>query len=267
MASELQRAQRPGSQMVRETCTLWLHDWTPPWKEPPECRCTVQKPPASCSTRSGSWDLHSGQQWPSIASKLNSCRVQSKQEADLNLRQILLWKWNRAAQLVQQKVQGTSKATKPVGAVEPVTVGERHALQPVAGWRWLWHLITARAPLVSSCPGYQFKRIVLDIMGPMPTTHCSNKYILIVRNYFTKWKEEFVIPNLEASSREAVGKSHFQVWSARKDPLRPGTKLWSPAAPGNMCAVQYGQEQNLSIQARKWWNGWMNEPYLARHVG
>ena len=62
-------------------------------------------------------------------------------------------------------------------------------------------------------------------MGPMPTTDCSNKYIPIVGNYFTKWKEVFVIPNLEASSREAGGRSHFQVWSARKDPLLPGTKL------------------------------------------
>ena len=58
----------------------------------------------------------------------------------------------------------------------------------------------ARAPLVSSCPGYPFERIALDIMGPMPTTESSNKYILVVGDYFTKWKEAFAIPNQEAKT-------------------------------------------------------------------
>ena len=50
----LQKARRPGSQMVRDTFTVRLQDLTPPWKEAPECRCAAQKPSASCSTRSSS---------------------------------------------------------------------------------------------------------------------------------------------------------------------------------------------------------------------
>lgn len=42
--------------------------------------------------------------------------MQSKQEADPNLKQMLLWKWDRAAQLTQQEVQGASKATKSLSA-------------------------------------------------------------------------------------------------------------------------------------------------------
>ena len=42
--------------------------------------------------------------------------IQSKQEADPNPRQILLWKWNQAAQPAQCEVQGTSKATKSLWA-------------------------------------------------------------------------------------------------------------------------------------------------------
>ena len=59
---------------------------------------------------------------------------------------------------------------------------------------------TGRSPLVSSCPGYPFKRIALDIMGPLPTTESGNKYILVVRDYFTKWKEAFPLPNKEAKT-------------------------------------------------------------------
>ena len=36
-------------------------------------------------------------------------KLQSKQEADPNLRQVLLWKWNGTVQPAQREVQGTSK--------------------------------------------------------------------------------------------------------------------------------------------------------------
>lgn len=37
-------------------------------------------------------------------------------------------------------------------------------------------------------------------MGPLPTTESGNKYILVVGDYFTKWKEAFPLPNQEAKT-------------------------------------------------------------------
>ena len=195
-----------------------------------------------------------------------AAELQSKQEADPNLRQILLWKRNQAAQPAQREVQGTSKATKSLWAQWNRLLLENGVLYrqwqtedgrgtrlqlvlprslipdilsalhdaPSAGhlgvtktvervrerfhWYGLQHDVedwcrqcakcprrkspqaTARAPLASSCPGYPFERIALDIMGPMPTTESGNKYILVVGDYFTKWKEAFAIPNQEAKT-------------------------------------------------------------------
>ena len=53
-------------------------------------------------------------------------------------------------------------------------------------------LCNARAPLVSSCLGYPFERIAIDIMAPLPVTESGNKYILVVGDYFMKWKEAYV---------------------------------------------------------------------------
>lgn len=45
-------------------------------------------------------------------------------------------------------------------------------------------------------------------MGPMPTTESGNKYILVVGDYFTKWKEAFAIQNQEAADVEVAIPEH-----------------------------------------------------------
>lgn len=85
---------------------------------------------------------------------------------------------------------------------------------------------TAREPLVSGCPGFPFERFALDIMGPMSTTESGSKFILVVGDYFTKWKEAFAIPNQEAKTvAEKLVKGVIS-WSARKrasdKSLKPG---------------------------------------------
>jgi len=46
--------------------------------------------------------------------------------------------------------------------------------------------------------GAPFERLAMDIMSPSPESNDGNRYILVVRDYLTKWTEAFVIPNQEA---------------------------------------------------------------------
>ena len=48
--------------------------------------------------------------------------------------------------------------------------------------------------------GVPMERIAIDVMGPLPCTKDSNKYILVVGDYFTKWTEAYAIPNQEATT-------------------------------------------------------------------
>ena len=38
----------------------------------------------------------------------------------------------------------------------------------------------------------------MDIMGPLPETPRGNRYILVVGDFFTKWKEAYPLPDMEA---------------------------------------------------------------------
>ncbi|VDD82801.1 unnamed protein product [Mesocestoides corti] len=45
----------------------------------------------------------------------------------------------------------------------------------------------ARAPLQSMTAGFPNELVGLDLMGPLPQTDSSNRYILVMVDYFTKW--------------------------------------------------------------------------------
>ena len=38
------------------------------------------------------------------------------------------------------------------------------------------------------------QRMAMDILGPLPETDHGNKYILVIGDYFTKWKEAHAVP-------------------------------------------------------------------------
>ena len=40
----------------------------------------------------------------------------------------------------------------------------------------------------------------MDILGPLPLTENGNKYILVIGDYFTKWKEAYPMKNMEATT-------------------------------------------------------------------
>ena len=56
------------------------------------------------------------------------------------------------------------------------------------------------APLQVSQPSYPMERIALDILGPLPMTARSNRYVLLIGDYYTKWVEAVAIPNQEAKT-------------------------------------------------------------------
>ena len=49
---------------------------------------------------------------------------------------------------------------------------------------------------LAQCPvGAPLEKIVVDIMGPLPTTDGGNEYIMVVCDYFSKYTEAYAIPN------------------------------------------------------------------------
>ena len=55
-----------------------------------------------------------------------------------------------------------------------------------------------RGPMQITRSGYPMEQIAVDTLGEFPMTENGNKYILVVGDYFTKWKESFPMPNMEA---------------------------------------------------------------------
>ena len=57
----------------------------------------------------------------------------------------------------------------------------------------------ACAPLVTEIASRPMERVAMDILDPLPETDVGNKYILVVGDYFTKWKEAYPMSNMEAT--------------------------------------------------------------------
>ena len=43
-----------------------------------------------------------------------------------------------------------------------------------------------------------FEKLAVDVLGTLPTTWSSNRYIICFIEYLTKWPEIFAVPNMEA---------------------------------------------------------------------
>ena len=57
------------------------------------------------------------------------------------------------------------------------------------------------------------QRIAMDILGPLPETEQGNKYILVIGDYSTKWKETYPLPKMEAMTvaRHLIGEFNLYV--------------------------------------------------------
>ena len=65
-------------------------------------------------------------------------------------------------------------------------------------------LKTKKAPMEIVKSGFPMERIAIDILGELPITERGNRYILVVGDYFTKWTECYVMPNMEASTVASI---------------------------------------------------------------
>ena len=59
---------------------------------------------------------------------------------------------------------------------------------------------TRRGPLQPIAMGYPLQLVAVDILGPLPQTSAGNSYILVAKDYFTRWLEAWPIPNQETKT-------------------------------------------------------------------
>ena len=59
-----------------------------------------------------------------------------------------------------------------------------------------------RAPLqLEDSVSRPLERIAMDIVGPLPVTERGNRYILVVGDYFTRWKEAYPMIDMDTVAR------------------------------------------------------------------
>ena len=45
--------------------------------------------------------------------------------------------------------------------------------------------------------GSPMEEVAIDLMGPFPESEMGNKYFLVIVDFFSKWMEEYPVPNIE----------------------------------------------------------------------
>ena len=70
---------------------------------------------------------------------------------------------------------------------------QRNAPQPIA-----------QAPLGTIKEKHPFDVLSWDIMGPLPVTSQGNKYVLVVTDLFSKWRETFALKSTDSETLTKV---------------------------------------------------------------
>eukprot|EP00731_Ephydatia_muelleri_P004049 Em0002g225a len=70
--------------------------------------------------------------------------------------------------------------------------------------------LPTRAPLqLEDSVSRPLERIAMDIVGPLPVTERGNRYILVVGDYFTRWKEAYPMKDMEAQTVACILVNEF----------------------------------------------------------
>lgn len=71
---------------------------------------------------------------------------------------------------------------------------------------------TPQAPMGTVRVGALMERVALDIMGPLNETERSNRYVLVIQDYFTKWVETFLLSNDQTVTVAEILASKWVCW-------------------------------------------------------
>lgn len=55
-----------------------------------------------------------------------------------------------------------------------------------------------KVPLQRYQVGAPTEQVAVDIIGPLPVTKASNRFICVAMDYFTKWSEAYALPSHDA---------------------------------------------------------------------
>lgn len=66
------------------------------------------------------------------------------------------------------------------------------------------------APLQQSPVEGPMERVGVNVMSPFPCSERGNKFVLTAMDYFTKWPEDYALPDQEADTVVTVGGWHVQ---------------------------------------------------------
>ena len=84
-----------------------------------------------------------------------------------------------------------------------------------------------------------FRRIAMDVVGPLPRSRSGNKYILTICDYATRYPEAIALPSTEASqiAKELVSLFSRVGIPEEIDRSRRSTNYWASAKSGHHLTI------------------------------